>query len=471
MSTAVHAEETERSLHSWWRLDVRLFMWLVSLACFAILAKELSVHWPEIRPDLLELVPWIVVLVVVNLLPLRGWERADLVPDWPIQLAAALVLEPVETGLIAFLCAFDRREFKRGINVSKALFNRSQVALMYYLASLEVHILDKSPATSRFVFLSALIALGTSLAINYLLAGTAISLERGYSLRKVVSNLTLGSWPDFALALVSGCVLGAMVAVAYDRLQPVVLFAFLVPTLLGRQTLKRSQMLINTRQAYRSSEEALRQISRQIHDERSDERKLIAADLHDEVLQPLFKVTLMSHVLKADLSQGRLLEIEEDLPQLITAAELASNTLRELIGNLRRSSLGLGGLPQALLRLVRTLSAGTDIAIHPSVEPIDVEAPHEIALYQIAKEALANSLNHSKASNVWIELSNEDRVVRLTIKDDGRGFAESAVQDGHYGLLIMKERATAVGGHIFVDSVRGRGVCVTTLLPRTQDRT
>jgi signal transduction histidine kinase len=119
-------------------------------------------------------------------------------------------------------------------------------------------------------------------------------------------NFGWGRWSDFALTLISWWVFGAMLALLCDQLHPAALFAFLAPTLLGRQALKSSQMFIDTKQAYRSSQEALRQITQQIHEERSDERRLIAADLHDDVLQPLFKVTLTAQVLKAELSKGRL---------------------------------------------------------------------------------------------------------------------------------------------------------------------
>src|SRR5205807_10329913 len=117
-----------------------------------------------------------------------------------------------------------------------------------------------------------------------------------------------------------------------------------------------SQMVVDLHSAYRSREGALVDVSKRIFEERSDERRIIAADLHDEVLQPLFKVTLMAQVLKADLASGRLLEMDSDLPELMRAAELASTTLRELIGDLRRSPIGRGGLGQALRALAKGIA-------------------------------------------------------------------------------------------------------------------
>ena len=465
MATATHAEESSRPTRRS-SLNVRFFFWFVSVLWLVVLARALTLEWRGTGPDLLDLLPWVILLVITNVLPLSAKHFADLTADWPIHIAAALVLSPVEAGLVAFLGAFDPREVQRQITLSKALFNRSQVGLMYFAAALVVQSIVPSPSSSPQILLLALLALATATVINYVLAGTAISLEHGFPLRNAILELRMGSWSDFALTLISWSVLGAMLALLYDRLHPVALFAFLAPTLLGRQALKRSQMFIDTKQAYRSSQEALRQLSQQIYDERLDERKLIAADLHDEVLQPLFKVTLTAQVLKTELSSGRLLEIEEDLPQLLTAAELASSALRDLIGNLRRSSLGVGGLPQALLLLTKTLSSGKSFTVHTRIETVSGDANQEIALYQIAKEALGNALTHSKCANVWVELSDDGSVVRLTIRDDGRGFDASADKDGHYGLLIMRERAAAVGGEVYVDSSPGMGTVVVAVLPR-----
>src|SRR5262249_49983114 len=160
----------------------------------------------------------------------------------------------------------------------------------------------------------------------------------------------------FALSFGVWGVLGAMLVTMYLEIGPWSLTAFLAPVLLGRQMLVRSQMLVDTTAAYRSRERAISEISKRIRDERRDERRLIAADLHDEVLQPLFKVSLMAQVLKEDLSRGKLLELDQDLPELLTAADLASGSLRDLIRDIRQSSLGRGGLAPALSRLVDTLA-------------------------------------------------------------------------------------------------------------------
>jgi signal transduction histidine kinase len=251
----------------------------------------------------------------------------------------------------------------------------------------------------------------------------------------------------------------------YDRVGAAALSAFLVPVVVARQTLLRSQMYFDTRAAYASRESALRSLMNQIQQERADERRLIAADLHDEVLQPLFKVTLMAQVLKTELATGRLLEMDQDLPELLSAAEAANESIRSLVGELRLSTLGGGGLMSALTRLVEDWQRQTATPIELSLSGINLEAPQDLAMYQIAKEALANAITHAGATSIRITALKEGKAMVLCVEDDGRGFDASRDTIGHYGIPIMRERAMIASGTLYVDSVPGKGTRVVLSMP------
>jgi signal transduction histidine kinase len=90
----------------------------------------------------------------------------------------------------------------------------------------------------------------------------------------------------------------------------------------------------------------------------------------------------------------------------------------------------------------------------------------ELSLYQIAKEALSNALAHSQARNVWIDLVEEQTMLLLTVTDDGIGFDPLLDRAGHFGIAIMRERASAVGAQFFVDSSPNRGCKISVSLPR-----
>jgi signal transduction histidine kinase len=405
------------------------------------------------------------LLAIVHLFPMKGWQSAHLVADWPIQVAAALLLPPVEVGLIGFIGAFDSREFRGQISFSKALFNRSQVGLNYFLTSWVAHRLIASPGTSNLILPLSFLILALAISVNYFLVGIEISLEHGYGLGAVLPRLRLGTPTDFLLTFAGWGVLGAMLAALYVRVHPAALIPLVLPMLLTRQALVRSQMFMDTTRAYHSREKVLAKLSSQIYEERSDERRLIAADLHDEVLQPLYKVTLMAHVLKADLATGRLLDIDTDLPELLSAAEIASNTLRELIGDLRRSTLGRAGLAAAIERLIQGSERASSARLDRRIDQVQVDPRRELVIYQIAKEGLSNALMHSRAALISIDLHQEPDAVVLGIKDNGVGFDPLLERDSHYGLHIMRERAASVGGELFIDSSSGQGCSVVLVLP------
>lgn len=445
--------------------QARAFHWLTSAVSITIIAAMTVSHWDVVSRDAPNLLPWVVLLAVVNLLPVPVWQATTLAADLPIATAAGLVLQPVEMAIVSLLGVVDLREFRREITPSKAVFNRCQIALTNLAGSVVVHRIVSTPGTSSLVLPLAFLYLSVTTGGNYVLVGVAVRLEKRVRFSEVVRRLRVGAPFDFWLTFAAWAVLGAMLASFYDQVPPWTLLVFLAPILVSRQTLVRSQMHLQTLRAYEAREKALRQLTERIHEERTDERHLIAADLHDEVLQPLYKVNLMAHVLKADLATGRLLEIDEDLPELLAAAEVASGILRELIGDLRRSALGPHGLSKALVTLCRELGAQSAPRIHSHVEEVDLPTDVQLAVYQIAKEALINAISHSNATSIWVELRAVDGATALVIRDDGSGFDPYVPKEGHFGLHIMRERAASIGAALYFDSSIGSGTRVTVTVP------
>src|SRR5439155_5701409 len=95
--------------------------------------------------------------------------------------------------------------------------------------------------------------------------------------------------------------------------------------------------------------------------------------------------------------------------------------------------------------------------------PLRVEAE----LFRVAQEALANVRKHAHAKEVELSLQADPGRVRLSIRDDGRGFNRQpgGAEDGSYGLEGMKERARLLGGTLRVRSRPGRGTTVTISAP------
>jgi signal transduction histidine kinase len=443
----------------------KLYFWCFSLAWLAFLGWEVATESQDILAHAAALAPWAIVLTIVNLLPVTIWQPANFTPDIPISVAGMLVLSPLHIGVVTLLATFDPREFMGRIHFAKTVFNRSQISLAVFFGSRIAHAVVGSPAPSAFILILAFLSLTAMSAINYALTGIGVSLEHGYSVSGALNRMRIGRISDYLLTLGSWGVLGAMLAALYDQIGPLALLAFLGPTLLGRQTLARSQTSIDTARAYRSREAALSEISNQIYQERMDERRMIAADLHDEVLQPLFKVSLMGHVLKSDLASGQLLELDQDLPELLTAAELASTSLRELIGDLRRSRIGPAGLASAIRLLARTAGRNSTATIDMAVQQIGTDEDRELVIYQFLKEALTNAVTHSYANHVWVNLDQDEKEVRASVRDDGIGFDVLAQREDHYGIQIMRERVQSAGGQMYLDSKPGGGTLITAHFP------
>lgn len=89
---------------------------------------------------------------------------------------------------------------------------------------------------------------------------------------------------------------------------------------------------------------------------------------------------------------------------------------------------------------------------------------------QIIREALANAVRHSHARHVRIELrQNQDGDVSVTVEDDGIGLEPGIVEDNHFGLAIIRERAASIGARLSIEAIRPHGVRVHLGLCHHQD--
>jgi two-component system sensor histidine kinase DegS len=216
-----------------------------------------------------------------------------------------------------------------------------------------------------------------------------------------------------------------------------------------------------------SKDRALVQASVRVVDERRDERMTVAGALHDAVLPPLFRVHLLGQVLRQDLARGRLLSLDEDLPDLLSATEAAQDALREVIRDLRRSTLGAGGLGDTVKLLAHQLEAagGPRVTVE-SESSMGASSLAQLLAYQVVREALNNAAKHAKASSVGVRIWRDHDDVRVVVEDDGLGFDRDTVdREAHFGLQLMEERIEAVGGRAYIDSQLGRGTRVVAVIP------
>jgi len=442
---------------------VRAFEWGVSLPTLA-LAAYLALRARDVSAGAV----WLPFVVITNLLTARVWDGVVLTMGVPVLLAAGIVLGPGLTGILALIGSADQRELRREVSIGRALFNRCQVTLSAMAGASVYHLLGSEP----FALPGALTAFGPALSaglmVNAAFVIAASRLATGLPWRSIVVNL-LGERPVGHL-LTQLCLgsLALMLVPLVESTGAWGLVIGLAPLLLARELFAHGYRLREASRSIEAKNRALVDVSGRIAEERRDERLCIAGELHDEVIQPLYKVHLMGEVLRRDLATGRLLDLEEDLPELLEATQAAQDALRRVVRDLRDSSLGPGGLRRALEALIRSLEASCPAAIHTDLEEVGGPPLVQLLAYQIAREALQNAIKHARARVIRVSARTEEGVLRVVVEDDGVGFAPLlARSDDHFGLQLMRERAEAAGGHLYVDSAPGTGTRVMASLPTT----
>lgn len=245
----------------------------------------------------------------------------------------------------------------------------------------------------------------------------------------------------------------------------------LLSALVARQSLIRSRQLERLgKDLARQQQLLMRALDRTV-EERRDERQLIGGHLHDDVLQSIIRVRMGVDLLTSNPQMSRI-DQREELRELDRAVEAAHDGLRLIIRGLRKSPLGSQGLVTALRSLVKDLKREWRSRIDLMI-PADVDVPgvHQVALYQSAREALLNALKHAKATKVRVVLDQRGDTVSLEVVDDGVGFVPEQLSDRshHFGLALLRERVTGLGGIVAIRSSKGNGTRVSVTLPLGRD--
>jgi len=194
-----------------------------------------------------------------------------------------------------------------------------------------------------------------------------------------------------------------------------------------------------------------------------EERRRIARDLHDVVLQDL-SGALQSLRLTNLRAKGSGLEL--DLEEELEALRRATSGLRSAMYDLRHEKeRPFVKSVESLVELNRQLTPERKITLiieedFPEVLPDEVS----VELLRVLQEALINTRRHSGAKNVEVKLRTEGGAVLAGVIDDGRGFDRSSIQAG-VGLSAMRERVEALAGKIEVRSPPGEGTKVMVRVP------
>jgi signal transduction histidine kinase len=212
----------------------------------------------------------------------------------------------------------------------------------------------------------------------------------------------------------------------------------------------------------RASEERYRSLSRRLLEQQENERGALARELHDQLGQSLFAVSLNLEAIQDGLPPASSARVSESLRAI--GGMIAQ--VQTMTFELRPSTLDEFGLVGALRLLVERHGERARMGATFSAAPTDVRAPAEMetACFRIAQEALTNVARHARARHVEVTLTARDAALELMVRDDGVGF-DVERQRSHPGLAGMGERAELAGGRLDIESAPGAGTTVRARFP------
>ena len=197
------------------------------------------------------------------------------------------------------------------------------------------------------------------------------------------------------------------------------------------------------------------------------QRQLIANEVHDSLAQNLASIRMRTALLRDAVAKRDATRTTNYLAEIDESLGLAQSRVREIITDFR-SQMGATQLVPALESAIDELRAASGIQIDfdSGVHEPRLSAFEQVQVFYIAREALTNALKHAKASVVRVALAEVNEHVELLVEDDGVGLDRfRSTDNGHFGLNIMSERASRIGGSVEFEIGAKGGTCVRLRFP------
>jgi two-component system, NarL family, sensor kinase len=228
-------------------------------------------------------------------------------------------------------------------------------------------------------------------------------------------------------------------------------------------SIQRRKKMINSQKLMKADfEKALLQTQLEIQEQTL---RTISQEIHDNVGQVLSLAKLNLNTLDMNGSNK-----EQKIKSSIQLVSKAINDLRDLSRSLNGDKIADLGLQDAIdneLKIIaNTGQFKTELMV--SGDPYKLQQQQEMVLFRIVQEALNNTVKHSKARNINIEMHYETAAFKMAINDNGEGFAATELEatETGIGLNNMKNRASLVGALFSIQSLPGSGTSVLIQLPQ-----
>ncbi len=261
---------------------------------------------------------------------------------------------------------------------------------------------------------------------------------------------------------------------SYDHIRKLSYHRMLLEKELASEgTLNRqlTEQLVQQFQILDDTNQKLREAQKRLFTKREYERKHLARELHDQIIQDLLGLNyeLENLGLKKNLSQN----LQKNLMGVRSGIREMIDNLRRICGDLRPPTIDSLGLKAALQSYTQDWSERTGIEIFFQLNKKISRLPEdiELSIFRIIQEGLNNVWKHANASKVDIQLEQTSpRMLRINIHDNGQGINEdldfSKLSDeGHYGLIGISERVDTLGGRMHIDQDLDQGYQLVIEIP------
>ena len=213
-------------------------------------------------------------------------------------------------------------------------------------------------------------------------------------------------------------------------------------------------------------------LTRRLLEIRSDERRALARELHDEFGQNLTAILAFANTIEAASAKAQDRgDVAQDARMISQATLHIMACLRGTLNRLRHPPAEELGLEASLINLVDSWrsqnAAQPTIQLDLKGDFADVRGTVAATAYRVAQECLTNSLRHSAAREIVLRIERRtgvENALLVRVEDDGGGDAAKVAQSAGFGLTGIRERVTALGGSLSIARAR-RGLSVAATIP------
>jgi signal transduction histidine kinase len=224
-----------------------------------------------------------------------------------------------------------------------------------------------------------------------------------------------------------------------------------------------------------STNQALQNAQRRLIAESEKERKHLAREIHDQIIQDLLSTNYQLEELgtqnkNSEKLQNDLFLIRENIRSMI-------DELRNICGTLRPPTIDSLGLNAAIQSFAQEWSKRSGVKINLDLDPEigRLSEAIELSIYRIVQEGLNNIHKHASANQAYIALRRiSPRALMISIEDDGEGMDEEVTpikfsKEGHFGLMGIDERVTLLGGRLRIQNKEEGGLLIQAEIPHPKN--